>query len=43
MRRYVTTTEGITTPWDLLSERLSDVNTELVALGVVYIVGGRVR
>jgi ubiquinone/menaquinone biosynthesis C-methylase UbiE len=41
MRRYVTTDEGLASPWDLLAERLDDVRTEVLLLGAVYIVTGR--
>ncbi len=41
MRRYVTTSEGIGRPWDLLAERLDDVTAQTIVLGAIYIVAGR--
>ena len=41
MRRYVTTTDGLARPWDLLAQRLHDVNGEAIVLGAIYIVSGR--
>jgi ubiquinone/menaquinone biosynthesis C-methylase UbiE len=41
MRRYVTTEEGLASPWDLLAERLDEVASEWLLLGALYIVAGR--
>lgn len=42
MRRYVTTREGLSRPWDLLMQRLADVAVERRGLGAVYVASGRV-
>ena len=42
MRRYVTTTDGLWRPWDLLVDRVADVAVERRGLGAVYIISGRV-
>jgi len=40
MRRYITTGEGLATPWDLLADRLEDVTSESLVLGAMYIAAG---
>src|SRR5437763_8910191 len=40
MRRYVTTTEGLDRPWDLLAERLADLEVDLRSLGTIYVAVG---
>lgn len=43
MRRYVTTTEGLDRPWDLLAERLDAMDVELRILGAIYVATGTTR
>jgi len=40
MHRYVTTTEGLHEPWDLLADRLRDTDVELHVLGIIYVASG---
>jgi demethylmenaquinone methyltransferase/2-methoxy-6-polyprenyl-1,4-benzoquinol methylase len=40
MRRYVTTTEGLDRPWDLLAEQVGSMDVELRLLGAVYLAVG---
>jgi ubiquinone/menaquinone biosynthesis C-methylase UbiE len=40
MRRYITTNQGLSRPWDLLADRLDDVTSESLFLGAIYIVAG---
>jgi hypothetical protein len=40
MRRYVTTTDGLHEPWDMLAERLRDMDVELQVLGIIYVATG---
>jgi len=40
MRRYVTTSEGLHQPWDLLADRLRDTEVELRIYGIIYMATG---
>lgn len=40
MRRYITTTDGIATPWDLVAARLDDVTVDALFAGCIYIASG---
>jgi hypothetical protein len=40
MRRYVTTTDGLHEPWDLLADRVRDTDVELHVLGIIYVATG---
>lgn len=39
-RRYVTTFDGFSQPWDLLGRRIGDLQVESVALGGAYVASG---
>ena len=40
MRRYVTTSDGVSEPWTLLADRLQDFTVERLVLGAIYIAQG---
>jgi hypothetical protein len=42
IRPYVTTFEGLDTPWDLLERRLNQFSLKQLALGTLYLVEGSV-
>jgi precorrin-6B methylase 2 len=41
MRRYVTTSEGLAAPWNLITDRLVEVRVETMLLDAVYVTWGR--
>jgi ubiquinone/menaquinone biosynthesis C-methylase UbiE len=43
MRRYVTTTDGLRQPWDLLADRVGDTDVELRILRIIYVATGTRR
>lgn len=41
MKRFVTTSEGLASPWNLLAARLTDLSYDFRAFRSIYVVGGQ--